>query len=121
MVIAARCLEETFSMIGEEEAKHIEGAERFKYLVRLLNRSDEYWLEVLHNIRKSRHVWGRLRKLLWREGAEPEVSENFYHEVVQAVLLFGAKTWVLTFTMMQRLEVVHVSFLWQVTRKQATR
>ena len=36
--------------------------------------------------------------------------------VVQAVLLFGAETRVLTETMIQRLEGGDVSFLWQVPR-----
>ena len=66
-------------------------------------------------------MWGKIEKLLWREGAKPAVSEKFHSAVVQAVLLFGEETWVITETMMQRLEVAHVSFLCQVTRKQANR
>ena len=95
--------------------------ERFKFLGRLIDRSDDDWPAVLRNIRKARQVWGRLGNLLWREGAEPEVSGKFYRAVVQAVLLFGAETWVLMETMMQQLEGAHVSFLRQVTRKQETR
>ena len=34
--------------------------------------------------------------------------------MVQAVLLFGAETWVLTAAMLQKLEGVHVGFLQQV-------
>ena len=60
-------------------------------------------------------MWGRLGKLLQREGMEPEVSEKLYHTVVQAVLLFGVETWVLLAPMMQSLEGEHVSFLRQVT------
>ena len=45
--------------------------------------------------------------------------EKFYHAVVQAVILFGAETWVLTAPMMQRLEGEHVYFLWQVIHKHA--
>ena len=65
-------------------------------------------------------MWRGLGKLLCREGAEPAVSEKFYRSVVQAVLFFGADTWVLTETITQRLEGAHVHFLRQVTRKQAT-
>ena len=61
---------------------------------------------------------GRIGKLLQREGAEPKVLLNFYRVVVQAVLLFGAETWVLMDTMIQRLEGAHVSFLRQVTCNQ---
>ena len=40
------------------------------------------------------------------------ISEKFYREVVQAVLLLGAETWVLTTEISQKIEGVHVGFLW---------
>ena len=49
-----------------------------------------YWPSVLRNTSKARQVWGWLRKLLLREGADPTVLEKFYRAVLQAVLLFGA-------------------------------
>ena len=77
MAIADKCSEATFILIGVDEAEHIEGVGRLKYLGGLLDRSDDNWPEVLNNIRKARQVWGKLGKLLWREGAEPTVSTNF--------------------------------------------
>ena len=85
----------------------------------MLDRLDNDWPAVLRNIRKARQVWGRIGKFLRREGAEPAVSENNYRAVVQAVLLFGADTWVLLAPMMKRLEEVHVGFLQQVTQKKS--
>ena len=61
---------------------------------------DEDWSEVFRNIGMAIQVWGCLVNLLRREGADPVVSEKFYQEVVQAVLLFGEETWVLTKTML---------------------
>ena len=61
--------EATFSLTGEEYAECIEGVEVLKYLGRMLERSDEDRTAVVCNIQKARNVWGRLRKLLWREGA----------------------------------------------------
>ena len=121
MAITAKCLEATFSLTGEDEAERIKGVGRFKYLGKMLDQSDDDWKSVLHNIRKARQVWGRLGKLLRREWAELTVPEKFYLTVVQAVLLFGAETWVLTEIMIQRLEGAHVIFLRKITRKQATR
>ena len=60
-------------------------------------------------------------KVLWREGAEPTVSKKFYCAMIQAVLLFGADTWVLLAPMSQRLEGVHVVFLRQVAKLNAKR
>ena len=93
----------------------------FKYLGRLLDRSDDNWPAVLRNIRKAQKVWGLLGKLLRREGKEPSDSEKLYRVVVQVVLLFGAETWVLSAPMAQRLEDAHLGFLRQVTGKKAKR
>ena len=119
--IVAKCSEAMFSLTGEDEAERIEGVGRLKYLGRLLDRSDDDWPLILHNIRKARQVWGRIGEILWRERAETTVSTNVYRSVVQTVLLIVAETWVLTETMSQRIEGAHVSFLRQVTLKQATR
>ena len=59
--------------------------------------------------------------MLRRDGAETEVLANFYHAVVQAVLLFGVETWLLSAPMMQRLEGAHVGLMREVTRKKAKR
>ena len=48
------------------------------------------------NLRKLRNSWGRMSQILSREGAYPKVSEHFFKAEVQAVLLFGAETCVLT-------------------------
>ena len=94
---------------------------RFKYLGILLEHSDKDWSAVLHYIRKSSQVWGRLHKILQREGAEPIASGKFYRAVVQSVILLGANTWVLTEAMIQQLEGLHMIFFIQVTRRQETR
>ena len=68
----------------------------FRYLGRLLTATDDDWPGVAGNIRKARVIWGRLARVLGREGAELKVSRSFYTAVTQQVLLFGAETWVLT-------------------------
>ena len=50
-----------------------------------------------------------------REGTDPITSEKFDRAVVQAVLLFGAKTWVLLAAMLNKLKGVQMGFLRQVT------
>ena len=66
-----------------------------------------------------RAEYGRIRKLLRREGADPQVSEMFYQTVVQAVLLFGVETWFLLAAIYRKLEGVHVGFLRQMTGQKA--
>ena len=57
---------------------------------------DEDWPAVAGNLVKSRKSWGRLARILSREGVDKRVSGTFFKAVVQQVLLFGAETWVLT-------------------------
>ena len=74
---------------------------------------------VKRNIWKARHIWGQLEKLQRWEGEDPIILETFYRKVVQAVIIFGAKTWVLTSFMDKRLEGVHTGFLRQMTSNRA--
>ena len=64
-------------------------------------------------------MWGRIGKIIRREGVEPYISSKLYCLVIQLVLLFGADTWVLLEPMEQRLEVFHVGFLREVTKLKA--
>ena len=85
----------------------------------MLDRSDDDWPAVRRNVSKAHQVWIWLGKLLWREGADPLVSEMFYRAVVQVVLFFGAEIWVLSAGMSKKMEEVHVGFLIQVAVKTA--
>ena len=77
---------------GAEEAygEPIHNVSEFRYLGRVLTTGDYAWLEVVGNLGKVRKSWGRLSRILIREGADTKVSGNFYKAVAQAVLLFGA-------------------------------
>ena len=114
MGISEKCTGENFILTGKDGAECFEGVGSFKYLGQVLHRSDEDWPVVLRNIWSSRQVWGRLGKFLSMDGLNPIVSAKFCHVVVQAVLLFGYETWVLTAEMLEKLEGFHVSFLQQV-------
>ena len=81
----------------------------------MLYRSDNKWPEVLWNSGKACRVWIRLGKLLQREGEKPQVSVMFYQVVLQTVLLFGVKTWVLSEAMYRKLEGAHEGLLNQIT------
>ena len=71
---------------------HVSFTTDFQYLGRLLTATDDDWPAVAGNIKKSQGVWGRLARVLGREGADPKVSHNFYTAVTQQVLLFGVET-----------------------------
>ena len=100
--IAAKCMGETFSLTGDNIVECFEGVGLFNYLGWVLHRDYNDWPVVLCNICRVRQVWGCLGKLLRREGADPILSKKFYPVVVQAVLLFGAETWVLLAAMLKK-------------------
>ena len=71
---------------------------------RTLTATDDNWPAVVVNLGKSGRSWGRLSKVLGREGADPTVSREFFIAVTQAVLLFGSETWVLAARMEKALD-----------------
>jgi hypothetical protein len=51
----------------------------------------------LYKVSFARHgTWARVRQVLHREIAPPGVSVKFYKAIVQSVLLYGSKMWVLS-------------------------
>ncbi len=46
--------------------------------------------------------------MLRRENAPPKTSAMFYQVILQSVLLYGSKTWVLSRAIMARLESFHI-------------
>ena len=67
-----------------------------RYLGRTFPSYDNDWSEVERNLWRAQGNWGRLEKILGREGADRRTAGVFYMAVVQAVLLFGSETWILT-------------------------
>ena len=67
-----------------------------RYLGRVLTAGDNDWLAVVVNLGKVQKSWGCLYQDTVWEGADPKVLGGFYKAVAQAVLLFGAETWILT-------------------------
>ena len=82
----------------------IQNVSTFRYLGSVLTAGDNDWLAVVGNLGKARKSWGRLSRILIREGEYPKVSGNVYKAMAQLVLLFGAKMWVLTPSMEQALD-----------------
>jgi hypothetical protein len=80
----------------------------FKYLGRLLSQDDNDVQAVRAQLCKARSTWAQVGNVLQAQNAAPRVSAMFYKAVVQSVLLYGSKTWVLSKTVMARLEGFHI-------------
>ena len=81
-------------MAFEAYGTQLEAVTSFKYLGRILTTGDDDCPAVAGNLGKARKSWGRLKRILRREGADKRVSGNVFKALVQQVLLFGAETWV---------------------------
>ena len=89
-------IRESTEMAFEAYGEQLQLVPRFTYLGRVMTAGDEDWPAVAGNIKKARRSWGRLQRILGREGATLRISRSFFKAVVQQVLLFGAETWVVT-------------------------
>ena len=78
----------------EAYGKPLETVATFKYLGQVMTARDDDWPAVARNLVKARKSWGRLSRISSREGADKRMSGNFFKVVVQAVIIFGAETWV---------------------------
>ena len=79
----------------------------FKYLGRVILAADDDWPEVVNKLARERKVWSRMSRILSREGVAMRVPSFFLKAMVQAVLLFGADTWVVISSMGKALGGFH--------------
>ena len=85
----------------------LENVTAFKYLGRAMTVRDDDWPAVAENLQNARKSWGRILRILSREGADTKLLGHFFKAVVQAVLLFRAEKWVLTPRMERDLSSFH--------------
>ena len=100
-----------FNLYGEEGYERGENVPTFRYLGQTLDQTDDDLPAVRRNIMRERLVWGRLGKILRREGADPKVLASFFRAAVQAILLYGSETWALLASMAKSIEGTHTEFL----------
>jgi hypothetical protein len=74
----------------------------------LLSQDDNDIQAVQSQLCKARGTWARVGQVLRKENAPPRVSAKFYKAIVQSVLLYGSKTWVLSTAALARLKGFHL-------------
>ena len=108
-----RALEVGFTAYGED----LERVEEFKYLGRLLTMDDTDTQAIRSNLTKARKAWKMISRLLRSENMKPRVCGMFFKAVVQAVLLYGSETWVLTESVLRCLEGFYYRAACRMARK----
>jgi hypothetical protein len=94
----------------------LEHVEVFKYLSCLLAQDNNDAQAIQQQLQKARGVWARVGQVLPKENTAPRIAAKFYKAVVQAVLLYGSKTWNLTTSALERLKGFHVCGAYKMAR-----
>ncbi len=95
----------------------LEHVEVFKYLGCLLAQDNNDAQAIRQQLQKARGVWARVGQVLRGENTAPWIAAKFYKAVVQAVLLYGSKTWNLTKSALAGLEGFHVRAAYKMARE----
>jgi hypothetical protein len=93
----------------------IETVLEFKYLGRVIKNNDDDWSAANQNVKKATTTWGRICKILSKEGANPKVMATVFKTVMQAMLLYGSESWVLSLTMGKKLHSFHQRWAQYIT------
>ena len=109
---SAHSLDEKFTAYRRE----IEKVGFFKYLGRILMYDDNDIHDDHSNLNKACTFWRRISNVLQRKNMSPKVYGMFYKATIQAVLLYGSKSWNLTTTMMKKLEGFHITAVYWMAR-----
>ena len=91
--------------------------EVFKYLGCLLAQDDDNIRAIRAQLQKTRATWARVGQVLQNKIVYPHVAATFYKAVVQAILLYGSKTWVLSRTALAHLEGFHILAAYRMVKK----
>ena len=78
----------------------LEAATAFPCLGRTITYNNNYWVAIYSNLRKSHRRWGMVEKFLGKTGKPIKARAMMYKAVVQLVLLYGRKIWVVMDAMM---------------------
>jgi hypothetical protein len=111
-VTLALALRQQFSIDGEV----LEWVEVFKYLRRLFAQDNNDIQAIRTQLRKTHTTWALVSQVLHNENVSPHVAATFYKAVVEAILLYGSKTWVLSQTALAHLEGFHICTAYRMAK-----
>jgi hypothetical protein len=99
----------------------LEKVEVYRYLGRLLLQADNDIQAVRSQLLKAQETWTRVGQVLRTENAPPRTSAKFYQAIMQSVLLFRSKMWVLSKAVIARLKGFHIRAAYWMAKEQVTR
>ena len=67
----------------------LENVTAFRYMVRVMTTGDYDWPVVVDNLHRERRSWGKLSRILSREGTDPKVSGIFQYGYTGGLVVQG--------------------------------
>ncbi len=86
-----------------------ETVSEYKYLGCILSADDKDDAAVSYNIKKASNAWFGMYRILSADGANAHVMAQFYLAIIQAKLLFGSETWVLSQKALEKVGTISCS------------
>ena len=87
------------------------------YLGRLLAQDDDGIQAICAQMRKAQATWARVGQVLWSKNASPFVAAKIYQVIIQAILLYGSESWVISWTATARLEGLHICTTYRMAKE----
>ncbi len=112
-VTAALALRQQFTILGNV----LKRVKVYKYLGRMMAQDDDDAQAICAQIWKACATWAQVGKVLWGENTSPTIAAKFYLALVQAILLYGSKSWVISPQAMARLEGFHIRAAWLMAQR----
>jgi hypothetical protein len=111
-ISSALALRQQFTVHGDV----LERVEVFKYLGWMMAQDDNDIQAIRVQLRKARATWACVGQVLRSENVPPPIAARFYQAIVQAILLYGSKTWVISMTALARLEGFHLQAAYRMAK-----
>jgi hypothetical protein len=81
-----------------------------------MSQDDDDIQAIRAQIRKARSSWARVGQVLRSKNVSPFVAARFYQAIIQAILLYGSESWVISRTAMARLEGFHIRAAYRMAK-----
>jgi hypothetical protein len=112
-VTSALALHQQFRVCGDV----LQWVEVYKYLGRMMVQDDDNIQAIHAQLWKAPSTWARVGQVLCSKNTSPFVATQFYQAIIQAILLYESKTWVISWTALAWLEGFHIHAAYQIAHR----
>ena len=88
-------------------AEPLETAADFPYLGFTVSYNNSYWVDLYQNLMKAWGWWGMVAKVVKKTAETVRTGGMIYKELVQTVLLYVSKSWLVMGGTLKLLEIFH--------------